>query len=245
MDPTILVLVGALAGGFVSGLTGFGTGLTALPFWLHAVAPALASPLVVVCSLVAQLQTLPAIWHAIDFRRALPFVAGGLLGVPAGTALLPHASVQDFKIGVGAILVVYCGFLLLSRVRLQLRWGGRIADALVGLGGGVLGGLAGLSGPLPTIWAGLRGWDKDARRGVFQAFNLAILAFALVTQAVAGLLNAELGRLVLIALPGTLGGAWLGRKVYNRLDTRGFDTLVLVLLMLSGLLMLGSALRLY
>lgn len=243
MDTSLVVLAGALVGGFLSGLTGFGTGLSALPFWLQALTPSLASPLVVVCSLVAQLQTLPAIWHAIDLRRTLPFVAGGLLGVPAGTALLPLVSAQHFKIGVGTLLMFYCGFMLLSRVRVQLRRVGRPADALVGLCGGVLGGLAGLSGPVPTIWTGLRGWDKDARRGVLQAFNLAILAFALVTQAVAGLLNAELAHLVLIALPGTLGGAWLGRKVYNRLDTRGFDTVVLVLLMFSGAALLASALR--
>lgn len=62
----ILVLIGAFAGGYVSGLTGFGTGLTALPFWLNVVNPVVAAPLVVICSIVAQIQTLPAIWHAIS-----------------------------------------------------------------------------------------------------------------------------------------------------------------------------------
>ena len=67
-DFPYLILIGAFAGGLVSGLTGFGTGITALPFWLAATTPQLAAPLVVVCSLVAQVQTLPAIWHAIDFN---------------------------------------------------------------------------------------------------------------------------------------------------------------------------------
>jgi hypothetical protein len=34
-------------------------------------------------------------------------------------------------------------------------------DALVGFAGGILGGLAGLSGPLPTLWASVRGRGKD------------------------------------------------------------------------------------
>ena len=38
-----IVLVGALAGGFVNGLSGFGTGLTALPFWLQVLEPLLAA----------------------------------------------------------------------------------------------------------------------------------------------------------------------------------------------------------
>src|SRR6266487_3872163 len=38
----------------------------------------------------------------------------------------------------------------------------------IGFAGGILGGLAGLSGVLPTLWASVRGWGKDERRGVFQ-----------------------------------------------------------------------------
>ncbi|MSP97673.1 MAG: sulfite exporter TauE/SafE family protein [Betaproteobacteria bacterium] len=242
-EASLLVLTGAFAGGVVSGMTGFGTGLTALPIWLLGITPALAAPLVVTCSLVAQLQTLPAIWRAIDFRRCAPFIFGGLTGVPFGACLLPFVSVQGFKLAVGTLLVAYCGFALFGKVRFQVRRAGWIADALIGLGGGLLGGLAGLSGPLPTIWAGLRGWDKDTKRAVFQAFNTSILAFALVSQAVAGLMTAQLGQLVLFALPGTILGAWLGRRVYNTLNNAMFEKAVLVVLMLSGLMLLLSAAR--
>ena len=127
-DFPYLILIGAFAGGLVSGLTGFGTGITALPFWLAATTPQLAAPLVVVCSLVAQVQTLPAIWHAIDFKRVRPFISGGLAGVPLGALLLSYVSAGMFKIGVGVVLVVYCSYMLIGQVRLQLKWGGRIAD---------------------------------------------------------------------------------------------------------------------
>lgn len=240
-EVEILILAGAMAGGFVSGLTGFGTGLTALPFWLAAVTPQFAAPLVVVCSIVAQLQTLPAIWHAVDVRRAGPFVIGGLAGVPFGALLLPHVPLGIFKTSVGALLVIYCSFLLIGQLRFKLTWGGRIADGVIGLGGGVLGGLAGLSGALLTIWGGLRGWGKDVKRGVFQAYNLSILAFAMVSQAVAGLMTMELGRLFLLALPGTIAGAWLGRRLYSRLNDRRFDNAILVLLLISGFSLLLSA----
>ena len=243
VDPIILVVAGAFVGGFVAGLTGFGTGITALPLWLYAVPPVLAGPLVVVCSVVAQVQTLPAIWHAIDFKRALPFIWGGLLGVPVGTLLLPHVPDTAFKLGVGVLLIVYCGFLLLRGIRFNIEWGGRLADSVAGLFGGVLGGLAGLSGPPPTIWTGLRGWEKDARRGVLQSFNFSILTFAFVAQAFAGLITLELGRLVLIALPGTLLGAFLGRRLYSRLDTVRFDKVVLTLLLIAGFALLFTTLR--
>ena len=242
-DFPFLILAGAFAGGLVSGLTGFGTGITALPFWLAATTPVLAAPLVVTCSLVGQFQTLPAIWHAIDFKRARPFIIGGLIGVPVGTLLLPYVPANAFRAGVGLVLVIYCSFLLIGQLRIQVKWGGRIADGAIGVGGGVMGGLAGLSGPFPTIWTGLKGWSKDARRGVLQAYNFSILVLALITQSIAGLMTLELGHLFLVALPGTVFGVWLGRRLYSRLNDRRFDTAVLVLLLISGFLLLFSALR--
>ncbi len=240
LSASLIVLVGAFAGGLVSGLTGFGTGITAMPIWLMGLAPALASPLVVICSLIGQAQTLPTIWHAIDFRRCLPFIAGGLVAVPFGAYLLPFVPIQIFRIVIGALLVFYCGFTLAGKFTFRVNGGGRKADALVGMVGGMFGGFAGLSGPPITIWAGLRGWGKDERRAVFQAFNTSILTFALVAQTVAGLMTIELGELVLIALPGTIAGSWIGRRAYRKLDTAKFEKVVLSVLFVSGCMLVAG-----
>src|SRR5882757_5814407 len=83
-----ILLFGALAGGFVSGLAGFGTALMALGIWLYVLPPPLAVPLVLICSVVSQISTLPSIWKTIDFRLVWPFLIGGLAGVPLGTLLI-------------------------------------------------------------------------------------------------------------------------------------------------------------
>lgn len=230
----MFVFAGAFAGGLVNGLTGFGTGMTALPIWVHVLPPILASPLTVACSIAGQLQTLPAIRHAIDPRRLAPFVLGGLAGVPLGVLMLPHVEPAIFKLAVGVLLVASCTLLLAKRSRAPWSHGGRAADSVIGFAGGILGGLAGLSGVLPTLWAELRGWEKDARRAVFQGYNLSILLFALASQGARGLVTLELGRLLLVALPGTIAGAWIGRRMYQRLDTERFSKLVLGLLLLGG-----------
>src|SRR6476660_304551 len=90
----VLLLFGALAGGFVSGLAGFGTALMALGIWLYILPPAVAVPLVLICSVSSQLSTLPSMWKLLDFKLALPFVAGGLLGMPIGTLLVARADPQ-------------------------------------------------------------------------------------------------------------------------------------------------------
>jgi uncharacterized protein len=80
---TVLAL-GALGGGFVTGLAGFGTGLTALGLWLHVVSPAVAAALVAVCSVAGQLQSLYAVRRAVAWSRAWPFLVGGVLACPWG-----------------------------------------------------------------------------------------------------------------------------------------------------------------
>ena len=101
------VLAGALAAGFVSGLTGFGTGITAMGIWLHAISPPVAASLVIICSIVSHLQTLPMIWRSIQWTHVLPYTIPGLLGIPIGTLLLPLIDQRAFKIGVGMFLAAY------------------------------------------------------------------------------------------------------------------------------------------
>jgi uncharacterized membrane protein YfcA len=163
-----VLFLGALAGGFVSGLAGFGTGLVALGIWLYVLPPSIAVTLVVICSIIAQTWTLPAIWRSIDLKLVWPFLIGGLAGVPLGTMLIAHADPRGFKLSVGVLLLVFPTALYFNRASVALSFGGRVADAAIGFAGGILGALAGLSGPIPTLWASVRGWDKDERRGVFQ-----------------------------------------------------------------------------
>jgi uncharacterized protein len=231
----VLLFLGALAGGFVSGLAGFGTALMALGIWLYVLPPSIAVPLVLICSIVAQTSTLPSIWRSIDFRLVWPFLIGGLAGVPLGTLLIAHADPRVFKLSIGVLLLVFPTALYFNRTPIAPRFGGRAADGIAGFAGGILGGLAGLSGPLPILWANLRGWDKDERRGIFQTFNWTILTASLCLQAGIGLVNVEVLWLTLLALPATLFGAWIGARAYHALSDRNFRDIVLGLLFLSGI----------
>lgn len=149
-EHIIVILIGAIVGGFVSGLAGFGTGITALGIWLYVVPPSLAASLVIICSVVSNLQTLPTIWQNIEARRSLAFILPGLIGVPIGVALLALIDARFLNIGIGALLLSFSLFVLLYRSNSVNAWGGRLADGVIGFGGEILGGLAGLSGPLPT-----------------------------------------------------------------------------------------------
>jgi len=234
LEQVAIVFVGALAGGIVNGLTGFGTGITAIGLWLYALPPTVAASLAIISSIVSQAQTFHLIWRAIDWRRVLVFVIPGLLGVPLGTMLLPHIDPRFFKIGIGLFLIAYPSYVLARRRHIENDWGGEVADGVVGFGGGVLGGMTGLSGVFPVVWTDIRGWTKEQRRSVLQTFNVAILSLALVSHAVSGLLTRQVAVAAIVTVPAAIGGAWLGAFIYRRLADRGYQHAVMVLLFLSG-----------
>jgi uncharacterized protein len=237
----VLVLLGALAGGFVSGLAGFGTALMTLGIWLYVLPPAVVVPLVLICSIVAQTSTMPSFWASIDFKLVWPFLIGGLAGVPLGIVLIAHADPGVFKLSIGVLLLIFPTALYFNRAAVAWSFGGRLADGTIGFAGGILGGLAGLSGPLPTLWASVRGWSKDQRRGVFQIFNGTVLGAALCLQIANGFVKTDLVWLAMLALPGTLIGARVGMRTYSALSDRNFYDVVLALLFLSGLGLLWSS----
>ncbi|HEX5231217.1 MAG TPA: sulfite exporter TauE/SafE family protein [Bradyrhizobium sp.] len=242
MITIAVLLVGALAGGFVSGLAGFGTALMALGIWLYVVTPDVAVQLVLICSIIAQTWTMPSIWRSIDFKLVLPFLVGGLAGVPIGTWLVAYADPRHFKLAVGILLLIFPTALYLQRRPMAVAFGGKAADTGIGFAGGVLGGLAGLSGPIPILWASVRGLGKDERRGLFQTFNWTILTAALVAQGASGLIKRETLWLALVVFPATIGGAWLGTRAYRVLSDGNFRDVVLGLLFLSGVTLVWSSL---
>jgi len=241
-EQIILVVLGALAGGIVNGLTGFGTAITAVGIWLYAMPPVVASSLAIMCSVVSQFQTFHLIRRTIDWKRTLIFVAPGILGVPLGTLLLPHIEPRWFKLGVGCFLALYSSYVLARRSQIKSDWGGWFAEGAAGFGGGVLGGLAGLSGVLPVVWTDVRGWSKEQRRGVLQTFNMAILSFALISHAASGLVTRRVMWDAALALPATIAGAWTGAFIYRRLHDRGYQRVVMVLLLVSGLTLIWNSL---
>jgi uncharacterized membrane protein YfcA len=155
-----------LVAGFATGLAGFGTGLVASGLWFHALPAEIVPPLVALSSVAAQIVGSATVRKAFDWSQATPYLIGGVIGVPVGVAALASASPLFLRTSIGAFLIVYAAFQLMQRRKREIGlWGGKTADGIIGIGGGFLGGFAGLSGPLPLIWLQLRGGAKAIGSG--------------------------------------------------------------------------------
>ena len=238
--PIWLVLLGAACAGFVQGLSGFGFSLTALSFWAWVLPPQLAAVLSVFGALSGQLLAAFTVRRGFDGQALLPFLVGGLVGLPLGLWLLPRVDAVMFRAFVGALLALWCPVMLLSG-RLPRIGGGRAGDAVAGAVGGLMGPLGGFTGAIPTLWCTLRRFERDAQRAIIQNFNLAVLAVTMASYLASGVVTRPMLPLLAIVAPALLLPALLGMKVYVGISPIAFRNVVLGLLTLSGLAMLASS----
>ena len=245
MSPLVLyVFAGACVAGFVQGLSGFGFGMVAIAFWAWSVDPTLVGPMIVFGSLVGQSWSLGTIRQNIRADYIAPFAIGGIFGVPLGVLVLSHLDLLTFRICVGILLISYCSFTLLSGRVQKIHRGGRAADAGIGFISGVMGGIGGLVGPAVLLWCTLRGWEKDRQRAIFQPFFLLMHVLTLVAYVMSGLVTFETVKMFAIVGPSMLIPAWLGARMYKKLDDSGFRRLILGLLLLSGIALVALSIPL-
>ena len=229
-----VVWLGAFLGALAAGGSGFAFALVASAIWLHAFDPPHMTGLVVACSTLIQIVLFVPVWRKVEMARLWPFLVGALAGVPLGAAVVTHAPTGPIKAVLGAFLLAYGTYAFLAPRLPRLAFGGKPVDATIGFVGGVLGGLAGYSGVLPTLWTQLRGWPKDVARAVYQPFILFAHALTLMSLGTAGIDRSTLTLLV-ASLPALACGAWLGWRIYGRLDERRFRKALAALIALSGL----------
>jgi uncharacterized membrane protein YfcA len=239
-DTMLVVLLGAVAGGFVQGLSGFGFGLSAMTIWVWALDPPLAATLVVVGSLAGQLVSVFTVKRAIGWQRLWPFLLGAVFGVPLGALLLPLLDIVVFKAALGLFLVVWCPLMLFADRLPPLR-AGRAADVAAGGVGGLLSGIGGFSGVLPPIWCAWRRWPKDESRLLIRNFNISVLAVTFAVYVGRGITTLSMWPMCAIAAAATVVPALLGTRIYVGLSETAFRRVMLGVLTVAGLVLLVAS----
>jgi uncharacterized membrane protein YfcA len=239
MDGTVLLLflAATFVGGIVTGLAGFAMGLVVSGVWLHILTPVQTAALIVSYGILVQSYGIWKMRRSLQWRVVMPFIAGGLVGVPLGALLLSYVDPDHLRTGVGVLLVLYSSYFL-ARPAVHHIKAPRTADVGVGLVNGLLGGMTGLSGPIITVWCQLRGWRKDQQRAIYQPVILAAFVLTALSLAFTGVFTRATLALYLYGLPFLGAGLWLGLKLYGHLDEEAFRKLILVLLLLSGLVLI-------
>jgi uncharacterized membrane protein YfcA len=238
----LLLALGAALAGLVQGISGFAFAMVAMSVWVWGIEPRVAAVMAVFGGLVGQVLSLFTVPRSLRFGVFLPFLLGALAGVPLGVWVLPYLDPARFKLVLGAFLLLCCPPMLLTHRLPAFTSGGRLADALVGMAGGIMGGIGGFSGVLPSLWCTLRGYDKDVQRGVIQNFSLAALAVTMAAYVGSGAVTADMVPRFAIVAPALVVPSMIGARLYIGLSAQAFRRIVLLLLSLAGLAMVVAAL---
>ncbi len=234
LSSTDLIIAAVTFGAaIVSGLAGFAFALIASGPFFYLLPPVEASALVLSSSLVAQIAAQLRLRQMPDWKRLAPFALGGIFGLPLGLAILTIVPAGPFRLSLGIFLVGYSIISLCLGEPRQLMWADRKADVIVGFLSGILGGIAGISGALLTIWVSFRGWTAQQQRAVYAPYfvmnQLIALPLLLPFVDLRHFLHA-----FLLGAPLIVIGAMIGVSMFRATTASQFRLIVLGLLAFSG-----------
>ncbi len=223
---------------FIRGISGFGSGLIAVPLLALKLPLTFVVPLILLtdftCSLVLGGLNFRLVAKD-ELKRLLP---PGLIGVGIGTLLLVSLPKTPMLIGLGSFVILFAlrNLLLAGREPKPVSTWWAWPAALTG---GTVGAMFGTGGPPYVIYLSHRLFDKGQLRATFSGlFFLEGLA-RIAAFALSGLLiDTQLFLAYFSAIPVVLAALWVGSHVHSRLSNEQ-------MLKLISLILLGSGFSLY
>jgi uncharacterized membrane protein YfcA len=226
---------------FVRGISGFGSGLIAVPllalrFPLSVVVPFMLIMDFSASALVGGVTFKHVAWSEI--RRLLPL---SLLGVVLGTSLL-------VSLPANILLTILGVFVLAFALRSLLIHPGEFQPASTNwaypaaLTGGAVGGLFGTGGPPYVIYLSHRIQDKATLRATLSGLFFLEGLIRIVTFLAVGLLHgSEIWLNCLMAAPIVIAALYAGSHVHARLTNTQMTQLIGLLLLVSSASLLVKA----
>jgi uncharacterized protein len=224
----ILAALAALAGACVQSATGFGFALVLSPALFAVMEPTEAVTALLLLGAVLNLLVLLE-RHNARWSLLPPLLLSAVPGLALGAAVLAALSREPLQIGVG--LAVIGAALWQLRHRAATR---RLPGAVAGFVSGILTTSISISGPPLVLWLEAQELRPAQFRATLAAVFLGLnLLGGAILLGVEGSGAVDLGELApLLAL--VLAGHALGTFAFRRLDQRRFTTVVLGLVVCTG-----------
>lgn len=195
-----------------------------------------AAPLVAVVGFSLYSVNLIRYRRSFQRRIVLPLAVAAALGVPLGVWALSNLDEELVKSVLGVVLIAYALYGAWKPRTAPLR--SELWAYPAGFLAGCLGGAFNTPGPPVIIYGNLKQWPRDLFRSTLQALFLFSSSLVIVSHVAAGNLTRALLPTYLPLVPALLLGVWVGSLVDRRLNQQRFHTLVIVLLVVTGVLLL-------
>mgnify|MGYP001820611883 FL=1 len=214
------------------GITGFGSGLIAIPLLAHFLPLTFVVPMVLVLDFVASIALSRHAQLQVCWKEIWVLLPTSIVGMLVGAALLVNLPREPLLVVLG-LFVIFFGFRYLFNVHGESpvsRWW----SLPTGLGGGLVGAMFGTGGPPYVVYLSHRLHDKTRLRGTLSGLFMLEGALRIVTFLFMGLLlQPDILQALLLSLPLVALGLYVGNRVHLNIARR--QQLALI-----GLLLLGS-----
>lgn len=221
------------------GLIGFGNALVAMPLLAFFCPIQIASPLVGMANLTGIAVILIGNWRSVDLKAAWRLILACLIGIPVGILFLKQADERIVRMVLGAILIGYGLYNLISPSLPHLR--SELLAWLFGLASGILGGAFNSNGPPIVIYGGLRRWPPESFRATLQSVFLPTNLMVIASHALAGLWTPNVLALYAYSLPLMLLATLIGIRFGKRIPREQFHRIVNGFLVMMGALLIVRA----
>lgn len=225
---------------FIRGITGFGSGLIAVPLLAHLFPLQFVVPFVLVLDFIGSVVLSTGTRNQASWAELKILLPGGLIGVVLGVTLLISLPKGPLLGGLGVFVLAFGirNALNIHGSKIISRWWGIPA----GLTGGTVSALFGTGGPPYVIYLSHRLHDKSIMRATTSVLFMIEGGARIVAFMIAGLfLQANIGWAILSAIPVMAIGLYLGNKTHIGISHQQIFKLIGLLLIVSGSSLLWKA----
>jgi len=227
--PALTIVFGAY---FIRGITGFGSGLIAVPLLALILPLQTVVPLVLVLDFSASMLMSRKARADVRWNEILPLLPTTLLGIIIGVTLLVSLPREPLLTAL-ALFVILFGLRYLLNIHGD-RNVSRGWSVPAGLSGGLIGALFGTGGPPYVIYLTHRIHDKSQLRASLSGLFMLDGSFRVITFLVTGLLGMHLLPLLFASAPVMALALYVGHRVHVGISERQMLMLVGTLLLISG-----------
>lgn len=232
INELVLCVVILFVAYVIKGLSGFGSGLVAIPLL------AFFLPLPLIVPVLALVSYTGTVYQSFTYRKDVvwrdlwPLLPFSIAGITIALWLLVNADVTMLTFMLGLFIFCYAVYSLLPH---EIKSGSRWWAAASGSSAGLIGALFGTGGPFYVLYLKMRKVTKQQFRATITMIFLVDSGARILGYFYSDLFTSKMLVLVLVLLPVLVLAMYVGQHLHIKINDRRFNQVVSILLLVSGL----------
>ena len=234
INELVLCIVIIFVAYVIKGLSGFGSGLVAIPLL------AFFLPLTFIVPVLALVSYTGTVYQSFTYRSDVvwrdlwPLLPFSLAGITIALWLLVNTDVTVLTLTLGIFIFCYAVYSLLPH---EIKSGSRWWSVPAGSFAGLIGALFGTGGPFYVLYLKMRKVTKQQFRATITMIFLVDGGARMFGYFYSGLFSQQTVMLSLVLLPVLFVAMYVGQHLHIKINDRRFNQVVSVLLLVSGLIL--------